>query len=415
MKLRNSARTDVGRTRDHNEDNYGVAENARLDELGHLFVVCDGMGGHAAGEVASQLGVEMILNAYYETAGENRADVLDQAFERANLLIHTEGRGSMGTTGVAALIANDVLHIANVGDSRAYLIRNGAIHQISRDHSLVGDQLAAGLITAEQARSIHYRNVITRALGYQPEVTVDLFRWPLEKQDLIVLTSDGLHGLVTDDEIRETLTQQPLDQAVDQLVDLANERGGTDNITMIAIAVDELDWQGDDDDAITGELRAHDPAAITQPVPVLPQQAITVEMEPLPEAKEFAEEHAEDAPPEAAATLSTGIPAAAPTAPPSNQPRERRLTVIGGLLAALLLVILIGVILVVQAQPPAVTPITPVATTTNGAQTAAPTTAATTAPTTAAATPAATAAATAAPTPAATAAATAAPTSAPAP
>jgi len=112
MKLQHSARTDVGRTRDHNEDNYGVGESAQVETLGGLFVVCDGMGGHAAGEVASSLGVEMILNAYYETDGENRATVLEQAFERANQLIHTEGRGSMGTTGVAALIYHDVPMLA---------------------------------------------------------------------------------------------------------------------------------------------------------------------------------------------------------------------------------------------------------------------------------------------------------------
>src|SRR5205085_535303 len=104
---------------------------------------------------------------------------------------------------VAALLHHDALHIANVGDSRAYLIREGTIRQVSRDHSFVSDQVAAGLITAEQARSSPHRNVITRALGYQPEVTVDLFRLPLQVGDIVLLSSDGLHGLVSDSEIAE--------------------------------------------------------------------------------------------------------------------------------------------------------------------------------------------------------------------
>ncbi len=111
----------------------------------------------------------------------------------------------MGTTGVAALIHHDALHVANVGDSRAYLVRDGQIRQVTRDHSFVSDQVAAGLITAEQARSSPHRNVITRALGYQPEVLVDMFRYPLQVGDIILLCSDGLHGLVTDDEMA-TLT-----------------------------------------------------------------------------------------------------------------------------------------------------------------------------------------------------------------
>lgn len=332
MKLQHSARTDVGRTRDHNEDNYGVGESAQVETLGGLFVVCDGMGGHAAGEVASSLGVEMILNAYYETPGENRAEVLEQAFVRANQLIHTEGRGSMGTTGVAALILHDVLYIANVGDSRAYLIRKGIIHQISRDHSLVSDQIAAGLVTPEQARSLHYRNVITRALGYQQDVTVDIFRWPLQAHDIIALSSDGLHGLIEDPEIAQILTSGPLTSTVEQLVDLANERGGTDNITLVAIEVETLDWDGPDDD----DDESADPEATTQsfPIPQIATESAPQTTEPLPIA--------EKAPVQPAAN-----PAAVPLQSAATPPlvKEPRLSLMGGLLAALLLIALIALIM----------------------------------------------------------------------
>ena len=241
MKLRHSARTDVGRTRDHNEDDFGVGEGAGVEQYGELLIVCDGMGGHAAGEVASRLGVETILSTYYSDASPDRVDVLRRAFERANARIHAEGRGAMGTTGVAALFYQGMLHVANVGDSRAYLIRNDEICQVSRDHSLVGEQVAAGVITADQARSSYYRNVITRALGYQSEVQVDLFHLPLQAGDMVVLCSDGLHGLVGDEEISEIVRSMPLADAVDRLIDLANERGGTDNITAIVAQVDELD------------------------------------------------------------------------------------------------------------------------------------------------------------------------------
>src|SRR5689334_15925518 len=248
MKLRHSADTDVGRTRDHNEDSFGVGAPDQAERLGDLLVVCDGMGGHAAGEVASKIGVETILAIYYGEPSEDRAHVLEQAFEQANEQIYARGNGSMGTTGVAALLLHDALHVANVGDSRAYLIRDGEIRQISRDHSFVGDQVAAGLITAAQARSSPHRNVITRALGYQSGVTVDMFRCPLQSDDIIVLCSDGLHGPVADTEIQQIAGAAAPEDAVRQLIELANSRGGTDNITVVIAHVDQLDWYGGDQD-----------------------------------------------------------------------------------------------------------------------------------------------------------------------
>jgi protein phosphatase len=317
MKVHHSARTDVGRTRDHNEDNYGVGEGEKVERFGELLVVCDGMGGHAAGEVASRVAVDTILSDYYAADDEERNGVLEQAFSHANEQIYASGHGSMGTTGVAALLHHDALHIANVGDSRAYLIRDGEIRQLSRDHSFVSDQVAAGLITPEQARSSPHRNVITRALGYQSEVSVDLFRWPLQVDDIILLCSDGLHGLVTDDEIAEIATTHPADEAIDRLIGLANERGGSDNITVVIAHVDALDW---DAQPLT-EAELNDQ-----------HERITVEL-PV----------SEDVPAPEPEVL-------APSAPPAR-PVERRLTLLGGLLAMLLLSVLLFGILYALNQP----------------------------------------------------------------
>jgi PPM family protein phosphatase len=324
MKVSHSARTDVGRSRDHNEDSYGVGTGEQAERLGELFVVCDGMGGHAAGEVASSMAVETILSDYYADEVEERPVALEQAFDRANEQIYAGGRGSMGTTGVAALLHHDALHVANVGDSRAYLIRDGEIRQITRDHSFVSDQVAAGLITPDQARSSPHRNVITRALGYQPEVSVDLFRLPLQVGDIILLCSDGLHGLVTDAEIAEAVTGHEPDRAVERLIELANQRGGSDNITVAIAHVEALDWDSqpvsaadvsDAHDRVTAELPAQ-----------------------------------EDETPPAAAADRTDVAPPVP-APGARRPLERRLTLLGGLLAMLLLSVLLFGILFALNQP----------------------------------------------------------------
>jgi protein phosphatase len=334
MKLRHSARTDVGRTRDHNEDDFGVGEGAGVEQYGELLIVCDGMGGHAAGEVASRLGVETILSTYYSDASPDRVDVLRRAFERANARIHAEGRGAMGTTGVAALFYQGMLHVANVGDSRAYLIRNDEICQVSRDHSLVGEQVAAGVITADQARSSYYRNVITRALGYQSEVQVDLFHLPLQAGDMVVLCSDGLHGLVGDEEISEIVRSMPLADAVDRLIDLANERGGTDNITAIVAQVDELDaLPAGIDHPRTERTTAELPVTVTGATVEFPATA--------------------QLPAEPATERISPPPAAPPTAPPppalppQRESVPRRMNWLGATLATALFAGLVAVILFV--------------------------------------------------------------------
>ena len=391
MKLRHSARTDVGKTRDHNEDSYGLGGGDRAAELGELLVVCDGMGGHAAGEVASQIGVTTIVESYYGDSSEDRPNALEQAFEHANGTIFAQGQGSMGTTGVAALMLHDALHVANVGDSRAYLIRDGEIRQVTRDHSFVSDQVAAGLITADQARFSPHRNVITRALGYQAEVSVDLFRLPLQVGDTIVLSSDGMHGLVSDAEILEIAGAQPPEQATEALIALANGRGGTDNITVIVARVEALDWIG-------AELENPD---LSPRVTVeLPTTGAIAALEAEHAAEPAPPESPATSAPEPAAAAATALPpapvappalAAAP-APPSRQPAsakpaakpapaEPRLNWRGLLLALLLLAALIAILLFYPLD--ALLP--------SGSPAATPTLAAATAP---ASTPAATAAAT---------------------
>ena len=332
MRLRHSARTDVGQKRDHNEYDFGVGEGGQITELGGVFIVADGMGGHAAGEVASRLAVETVLSSYYANPSELRENALQQAFERANERIYVEGHGSMGTTGVAALFQRDTLWIANVGDSRAYLLRRDGIQQITVDHSLVSDQLAAGLITAEEARSITYRNVITRALGHLPEVDVDLFAVTLQDGDIVALCSDGLHGLVDDDELASSLSTQPLAQAVEQLVDLANERGGIDNITLLAIQVDDLQHT----QAIEIIGTAETDAANTEI-----HRAQTEQM-PVVQAP--------------AATLAMTYPISATEEQPDQQ--AGRLTMLSTLLATTLLIALIGIIYFGRLNP-GLEPVTP--------------------------------------------------------
>jgi Serine/threonine protein phosphatase len=235
MRVRYNGRTDVGQRREVNQDAFGSTE---IDQ-GTLLVVCDGMGGHLAGEVASKLAVETIINSFRPQS--DPAEGLRQAFIAANQRVYQEGRGTMGTTAVAAFFWHNTLYVANVGDSRAYLVREGQIRQLTNDHSLIGDQVAAGLITAEQARTSTIRNIITRAIGHQSHVEVDLFREPLLSGDTIVLSTDGMHGLLTDDEIAAIVSLHPLDVATRRLVDEANSRGGPDNITVVVAQVDSSD------------------------------------------------------------------------------------------------------------------------------------------------------------------------------
>lgn len=242
--------TDVGRKRPHNEDNmaYVIPKDQQvMMKKGALFIVADGMGGHAAGEVASEIAVDTVSYAYYQEDNDDIATSLVHAIKRANTLIHQRAaenmlRSGMGTTCVAGVLRGGVAYIANVGDSRTYLVRHGQVRQVSQDHSWVAEQVRAGLLTEEQARSHAQRNVITRCLGTQADVEVDIFAEPLEEGDSFVLCSDGLSGFVTDDDLRAIVNQYVPQESVYHLVERANENGGPDNITAIVVHVQEVGW-----------------------------------------------------------------------------------------------------------------------------------------------------------------------------
>lgn len=240
--------TDVGRRREHNEDNmaYVIPKDAQvMTKKGALFIVADGMGGHAAGEVASEIAVDTVSNAYYQDDSEDVAASLLQAIKRANALIHQRAaenmlRSGMGTTCVAAVLRGNMAYIANVGDSRAYFMRNGQVKQVSQDHSWVAEQVRAGLLTDDQARTHAQRNVITRCLGTQADVDIDIFTEELLEGDSFVLCTDGLSGLVSDDEIRRIVNQYVPQESVYHLIEQANNNGGPDNITAIVLRVLEV-------------------------------------------------------------------------------------------------------------------------------------------------------------------------------
>ena len=252
-------RTDVGKTRDHNEDSFIVADlttrkaslqpDVREHEVGRrgtLFMVADGMGGAAAGEVASEMATTTVYNHMVKAWGGDQevseqrfAYRLKEAVEIANQQIHEyasnhlEVRG-MGTTTTAAGVFQGALYLSQIGDSRGYLIRQGRIAQITKDQSLMQRLVDAGELTEEEAAVSERRNIILQALGPDPHVKVDLTRQELRAGDLLVMCSDGLSGLVKKEEILTIVTQATdLVAACRELIDLANDRGGPDNITCI--------------------------------------------------------------------------------------------------------------------------------------------------------------------------------------
>src|SRR6266852_602563 len=240
--------TDVGRKRPHNEDNmaYVIPKDEQvMARKGALFIVADGMGGHAAGEVASEIAVDTVTMTYYQDDSEEIAPSLMNAIKRANTIIHQRAaenmlRSGMGTTCVAAVLRGNMAYIANVGDSRAYIVRSGQVRQVSQDHSWVAEQVRAGLLTEEQARTHAQRHVITRSLGTQPDVDVDVFHEELHEGDSLVLCTDGLSGLVSDEELQRIVDQFVPQESVYHLVERANENGGQDNITAIVVQVQEV-------------------------------------------------------------------------------------------------------------------------------------------------------------------------------
>lgn len=273
-------RTDVGRTREHNEDAFVVADLTRNDaslqpsvrqhrvgERGTLFMVADGMGGAAAGEIASQMATEIVLRELRKNwipsddqSAETFAICLKRAAQAANTAIHgyasshQEFRG-MGTTATIAGLLADTLYLCQIGDSRGYLVRDGVAKQITKDQSLMQKLIEAGELTEEEAAQSERRNIILQALGPEANIKVDLTYQRLRRGDVLMLCSDGLSGQVTKDQIADAINNQPdLVSACKKLIDLANEAGGPDNITVILA---RFDGMGLNDIAIDGDEVGH--------------------------------------------------------------------------------------------------------------------------------------------------------------
>lgn len=242
MKI--SARTDTGKIRQSNQDSYAMGE---LPDGGAWAVVCDGMGGHAGGNIASAIATERISSEIKSNFRESMSassvkNMLESAIVSANLDIidrtekDTELKG-MGTTVVAAFCVGGQCVIANVGDSRCYLISGGAVSQITKDHSLVQELVDAGLISPEEAVIHPRKNIITRALGIEDDVEVDFTEIKLNQGDMLLLCSDGLSNHVSAKEIIECTCDGEVFDYSERLITLANKNGGSDNITAVVIAV----------------------------------------------------------------------------------------------------------------------------------------------------------------------------------
>jgi protein phosphatase len=273
-------RTDTGRQRRDNED----SAFARAP----LFVVADGMGGAQAGEVASRLAVETFEDGLDESEAPERrlAARVREANRRIHELSRTDTeRAGMGTTLTAALLEEHDLAIAHVGDSRAYMYRDGHLQRLTRDHSLVDELMRRGKLTEEQAAEHPQRSIITRALGPEAEVEVDTWTYPVRPGDVLLLCSDGLTSMLSEDQVEAIIARAPnLVEAGDELVDAANAAGGRDNITVVLFRVEDTDASGEEGMTMVGVPApgsTGDTTTLAAPV-APPQRSETTALRPLP-------------------------------------------------------------------------------------------------------------------------------------
>jgi serine/threonine protein phosphatase PrpC len=276
-------RTDVGLVRSENQD-FAAFTTPREERGSHpggrLLIVADGMGGHRGGATASRLATEVVKRQYLESETGDPAAALREALTRANARIHSEAQSNsdlrgMGTTTSALVLKNDRAWFAHVGDSRIYRVRGGGIEQLTEDHSLVASMVREGLLTTKEAENHPRRNVLQRSMGVAEDVEIDI-RGPfdLKIDDVFILCSDGLHGVVKEEEILER-AQLPLDEAADQYVKLALERGAPDNVTVLVARIVPADEIGDDtvvdspyDETVRDEVR-DEQQRITAKVPAM--------------------------------------------------------------------------------------------------------------------------------------------------
>jgi protein phosphatase len=279
-------RTDVGRVRSENQDFGAISTSEEERRDGHpggrLLLVADGMGGHRGGATASRVAAETIKAQYLGSETSDVAMALGEAVMRANARVFSEAAANpdlrgMGTTTSALVVRRDQAWIAHVGDSRIYLVRGDAIEQLTDDHSLVASMVREGLLTAKEAETHPRRNVLQRSVGVSEEVEIDV-RGPLSiiEGDTFILCSDGLHGLVKEDELRQ-VAARPIGEAADEFIRLSLERGAPDNVTVIVARV-ELDRSEAADSGPKTSVQSHDAELFDETVRDAPKVVATREV-----------------------------------------------------------------------------------------------------------------------------------------
>ena len=242
--MRAFALTNMGVQRNTNQD-YAYVSEMKIGNLPNILIVADGMGGHKAGEVASEQAVNAVIESIKQNESEDKITIIEKAIEEANRRIldmstSDEKFKGMGTTLVVATLENDILYVANVGDSRLYLIEDNEIKQITRDHSLVQEMVSLGELDKESARTHSRKNVITRAIGVDSKIIADFFEVDVANNTKILLCSDGLSNMVDDSQINKIIEEcesKTLEDTVHKLIDAANENGGLDNIAVVLAQV----------------------------------------------------------------------------------------------------------------------------------------------------------------------------------
>lgn len=236
-------KTSIGKIRDINQDSYYISQNKNCP----LAIIADGMGGHKAGEIASKMAVQIISSSLendlkkIKLDNDNIMKSIRDSIWRANdeiykLSLENDEYSGMGTTVTLACNINDTIFIGHVGDSRGYLLRDDKLQQITRDHSLVEELIRNGSITREEAKHHPQKNIITRAVGTDKDIEIDLIVKERLKSDILLLCTDGLTNMLSDDEVRKLLVDnEDIQKACDLLVDLSNDKGGFDNITVLAV------------------------------------------------------------------------------------------------------------------------------------------------------------------------------------
>ena len=337
MNVRVGAATDIGQVREGNEDSYLV--------VAPLYAVADGMGGHRGGEVASSLALETVQQLFERQEGS----LADQV-SRANRAVYDRSQSDrsvsgMGTTLTAALIDENKVHLVHVGDSRAYLVRDGALTQLTEDHTLVHRMVLEGEITPEEAETHPHRSILTRALGVDESVQVDEGDVQVVSGDRLLLCTDGLTGMVPEGQIQEILRDAADPQeAVDRLVKVANRAGGIDNITAVVLDFGEAGDKG----ATKASAIPHQPT-VEQPVPKVapPERSdITIVGAPIPEPPP--EDSASRSGPSSTTTSSLPAVRPAPTTPRSH--RGRRVGIWAGVTISVLVLGVVGARLFLDTQ-----------------------------------------------------------------